>query len=87
MSKESDTHKLSASRELSVLQAYSTDENIADVEDEIYMVFQPPSKTPAQYAKDLTERAFRCGGVYEQQYLNEIYMKRCSKPISHTMRW
>lgn len=69
-----------------LLQTYATDENIADTKDEITMFSQPPNKTLSQYAEELVAKALRCGDVYKEHDLNEIFIEGLDKSIRRSMR-
>lgn len=42
-----------------LLGTYATDESISDTEHEITSFFQPPNKTPLQYAEKLVPKPLR----------------------------
>lgn len=69
-----------------LLRTYTTDGNITDREDEINMFSQPPRMTLSQYAEKLVVKVLRCRDVYEEHYLNEIFVMRLGKLIRQGMR-
>lgn len=68
------------------LRTYATDNNKADKEGEIMMYTQPPKKNSWQFAEALVGKAFRHGDVYEEDDLNEIFLKRLNMSMRKSVR-
>lgn len=66
-----------------LLRAYATDVNIASAEDEISSYSQPPRKSPAQYADELSGRALLCGFLYGKQSLSKVIIRILNKSDGH----
>lgn len=69
-----------------LLQTYATRENIADSENETKVFSQPPNKTPLQYDAELVTKAIRCGDLYKEHDMNEIFTKGLEKFIRQSMK-
>lgn len=69
-----------------LLRTYETDENITDTGDEITMFMLLADKTSTQHAKKVMAKTLRCGDVYEEQVLNEVFIKRIAQSIKQSMR-
>lgn len=68
-----------------LLRMFAKNESIAGSKDKIPTIIQPTSKTLMQDADELMAWTLRCGDVYEEKNLKEIFIKRLDKPIWQSM--
>lgn len=68
-----------------LLQAHTTNENIAKTKGKIFTTIQPPHRTLSQYAKKFMAIKLHCKDIHEEQDLNEIFIKKLDKFIRQSM--
>lgn len=64
-----------------MLRTPSTDENIAETDDEITMSTQPSNKTTPYYVKESVAKARGCGNMYEDHHLKYVFIKERDNSI------
>lgn len=64
---------------------YATDEVIAETTSEVTRFAQPSNMTPYQNADELVTKTLRCGDVYEEYGVKNIFIESLDSSIRHNM--
>lgn len=68
------------------LKCYATNETIAETELDIMRFANPSNMKPSLYAEDLLIKRIRCGVVFKEYALNNIFNESLDTSIRHSMR-
>lgn len=69
-----------------LLHTYGTDENIADTEDEMTVLAQPPRRPSSQYPKELASKELQFIYVYGKHDHNETFNVKFDNSNQKSMR-